>query len=86
MYSYRRNPRLDHLVTWIANLFNSQKGVKLPCGHVILDNTFPYGTIPMVVRSAEPPFQTATMEYFDREVKLKVLELWQDKELECFFL
>ena len=76
--------RLDHLVTWIANLFNSQKGVKLPCGHVIPDNTFPmerYNGCPF----CGTPFQTATTEYFGQGSKLKVLELWQDKELNAFF-
>ena len=66
--------RLDHLVTWIANLFNSQKGVKLPCGHVIPDNTFPmerYNGCPF----CGTPFQTATTEYFGQGSKLKVLEL-----------
>ena len=38
--------RLDHWITWLANMFNSKKGVKLSCGHVIPDNT-------TVVRSAE---------------------------------
>ena len=76
--------RLDHLVTWIANLFNSQKGLKLPCGHVIPDNTFPmerYNGCPF----CGTPFQTATTEYFGQGSKLKVLELWQDKELNAFF-
>ena len=27
--------RLDHWITWLANMFNSKKGVKLSCGHVI---------------------------------------------------
>lgn len=76
--------QLDHLITWIANLFGSQRGVKLPCGHLIPDNTFPlerYNGCPF----CGTPFQTATTQYFGQGSKLKVLELWQDKELNAFF-
>lgn len=76
--------RLDHLITWIANIFNSKKGVKLPCGHVIPDNTFPlerYNGCPF----CGTPFETSTTEYFGQGSKLKVLELWREKELNAFF-
>ncbi|WP_294470446.1 hypothetical protein [uncultured Bacteroides sp.] len=76
--------RLDHLITWIANIFNSKKGVKLPCGHVIPDNTFPlerYNGCPF----CGTPFETSTTEYFGQGSKLKVLELWREKELNVFF-
>lgn len=76
--------QLDHLITWIANLFGSQRGVRLPCGHLIPDNTFPlerYNGCPF----CGTPFQTATTQYFGQGSKLKVLELWQDKELNAFF-
>lgn len=76
--------RLDHLITWIANIFNSKKGVKLPCGHVIPDNTFPlerYNGCPF----CGTPFKTSTTEYFGQGSKLKVLELWREKELNAFF-
>lgn len=75
---------LDHLITWIANIFNSKKGVKLPCGHVIPDNTFPlerYNGCPF----CGTPFKTSTTEYFGQGSKLKVLELWREKELNAFF-
>lgn len=36
-----RETHLDHLVTWITNPFNSQKGVELPCGRTIPDSIFP---------------------------------------------
>lgn len=75
---------LDHLITWIANIFNSKKGVKLPCGHVIPDNTFPlerYNGCPF----CGTPFETSTTEYFGQGSKLKVLELWREKELNAFF-
>lgn len=76
--------RLDHLITWIANIFNSKKGVKLPCGHVIPDNTFSlerYNGCPF----CGTPFETSTTEYFGQGSKLKVLELWREKELNAFF-
>ena len=76
--------RLDHWITWLANMFNSKKGVKLPCGHVIPDNTFPlerYNGCPF----CGTPFETASTEYFGQASKLKVLELWQEKELNVFF-
>lgn len=76
--------QLDHLITWITNLFQIKKGVKLPCGHIIPDNTFPlerYNGCPF----CGTPFETASTEYFGQGSKLKVLELWQTAELEGFF-
>lgn len=76
--------RLDHLITWIANIFNTKKGVTLPCGHLIPENTFPlerYNGCPF----CGTPFETATTEYFGQGSKLKVLNLWQDKDLNAFF-
>ena len=77
--------RLDHWITWLANMFNSKKGVKLSCGHVIPDNTFPlerYNGCPF----CGTPFETASTEYFGQKAsKLKMLELWQEKELNVFF-
>ena len=65
-------------------MFNSKNGVKLSCGHVIPDNTFPlerYNGCPF----CGTPFETASTEYFGQASKLKVLELWQEKELNVFF-
>lgn len=76
--------QLDHLITWITNLFQIKKEVKLPCGHIIPDNTFPlerYNGCPF----CGTPFETASTEYFGQGSKLKVLELWQTAELEGFF-
>lgn len=76
---------LDHLITWIANLFGSKNGVKLPCGHLIPENTFPlerYNGCPF----CGTPFRTATTPYFGQGSKLKVFELWQDKQLNAFYL
>ena len=75
--------QLDHLITWITNLFQIKKGVKLACGHIIPDNTFPlerYNGCPF----CGMPFETANTEYFGQGSKLKVLELWQTAELEGF--
>lgn len=77
--------RLDHLITWLANVFNSKKGVRLPCGHLIPDNTFPlerYNGCPF----CGTPFQTASIENYGQGSKLKVLELWREKDLENFFI
>ena len=60
--------RLDHWITWLANMFNSKKGVKLSCGHVIPDNTFPlerYNGCPF----CGTPFETASTEYFGQASK-----------------
>ena len=62
--------RLDHWITWLANMFNSKKGVKLSCGHVIPDNTFPlerYNGCPF----CGTPFETASTEYFGQASKLE---------------
>ena len=64
--------------------WDSKKGVKLSCGHVIPDNTFPlerYNGCPF----CGTPFETASTEYFGQASKLKMLELWQEKELNVFF-
>lgn len=76
--------RLDHLITWIANVFNSQKGLKLACGHLVPDNTFPlerYNGCPF----CGTPFETASLENFGQGSKLKVLELWREEDLGVFF-
>ena len=76
--------QLDHLITWITNLFQIKKGTKLACGHVIPDNTFPlerYNGCPF----CGTPFEAARTEYFGQGSKLKILELWQVAELESFF-
>jgi len=49
-----------------------------------MDNTFPlerYNGCPF----CGTPFETASTEYFGQASKLKVLELWQEKELNVFF-
>lgn len=76
--------QFDHWITWIANLFQIKNGVKLPCGHIIPDNTFPlerYNGCPF----CGTPFETARTEYFGQGSKLKLLELWQCTEMEGFF-
>ena len=51
---------------------------------MIPDNTFPlerYNGCPF----CGTPFETASTEYFGQASKLKMLELWQEKELNVFF-
>ena len=69
--------RLDHIVTLFANIFKSNKGTRLQCGHLIPDNTFPlerYNGCPF----CGTPFQLAKIENFGQGSKLKVLELWTE--------
>ena len=33
--------RLDHIATWVANIFKWKVGKTLPCGHIIPEGTFP---------------------------------------------
>ncbi|WP_118974181.1 hypothetical protein [Taibaiella koreensis] len=75
--------RADHLVTYFANMFKA-KGTAMPCGHVIPSNTFPlerYNGCPF----CGTPFIFGEIEDYGQGSKLKVLELWQDKELQDFY-
>lgn len=74
----------DHWITFFANVFNDKKGKILACGHLIPENTFPlerYNGCPF----CGTPFQFSGIESFGAGSKMKVLELWTDKELEKYF-
>lgn len=76
---------LDHMVTWFANLFKSSNGITLQCGHIIPNGTFPlerYNGCPF----CGTPFEFGEIENFGQGSKLKVLELWSEKELNDFFV
>lgn len=70
---------VDHLLTWLANIFPSQ-GTRLPCGHVIPPNTFPlerYTGCPF----CGTPFELHTLELHGQGSKLKVLTLYCEADL-----
>lgn len=73
----------DHLMTLWANLFKV-KGTAMPCGHIIPANSFPlerYNGCPF----CGTPFVFGDIETYGQASKLKVLELWQEKELQSFY-
>lgn len=75
--------RLDHIITLFANIFKTQKGTTLQCGHVIPINTFPlerYNGCPF----CGTPFRFGEIEYKGQSSKLKILELWTEKDLKLF--
>ena len=79
----------DHFATFIANLLPEEErrqisGTTLPCGHFIPDGTFPlerYNGCPF----CGTPFRTANFNYKGQGSKLRLLELWGDKQMEAFF-
>lgn len=76
--------RLDHTITLFANAIKSNKGLRLQCGHLIPENTFPmerYNGCPF----CGTPFQLAKIENFSQGSKLKVLELWTEDDLAKYF-
>lgn len=76
--------KLDHVITLFANIFKSDKGMRLQCGHLIPENTFPmerYNGCPF----CGTPFQLGKIENFGQGSKLKVLELWTEDDLAKYF-
>ena len=76
--------RLDHIITLFANIFKSDKGMRLQCGHLIPENTFPmerYNGCPF----CGTPFQLDKIENSGQGSKLKVLELWTEDDLTKYF-
>lgn len=75
---------VDHIITYFANLFPTA-GTRLSCGHIIPPDTFPlerYNGCPF----CGMPFVMGAMENYGQGSKLKVLELWQEKEAEAYFI
>ncbi|WP_205511607.1 hypothetical protein [Longitalea arenae] len=65
---------IDHIVTFFSNIFKS-KGTRLPCGHIIPDNTFPlqrYNGCPF----CGTPFTFGAIENYKQGSEQKILELW----------
>ncbi|WP_456313098.1 hypothetical protein [Pseudomonas shirazensis] len=75
---------LDHVVTYFWNVLNIKRGTTLQFGHIIPDNTFPlerYNGCPF----CGTPFEFGKIENFGQGSKLKVLDLWSEKELQDFY-
>ena len=75
----------DHVATFFANVFQTKNGRTLQCGHIIPDNTFPlerYNGCPF----CGTPFEFGKIEKFGQGSKLKVLELWSEKDLNDFYI
>jgi hypothetical protein len=75
---------LDHVVTYFWNVLNIKRGTTLQCGHIIPDNTFPlekYNGCPF----CGTPFEFGKLENIGQGSKLKVLDVWSEKELEDFY-
>ncbi|WP_269236980.1 hypothetical protein [Flavobacterium flavigenum] len=76
---------LDHILTFFGNTFRMTGGTTLQCGHIIPDNTFPlerYNGCPF----CGTPFEFGKLEKIGQGSKLKVLELWNEKELQDFYI
>ncbi len=72
----------DHVLTFFGHVFG-WGGTTLACGH-----TIPYGTFPLERYNGCPfcgtPFVTGTPVHTGQGSKLKVLELWTEKEADAF--
>ena len=76
---------VDHVITFFANVFKTNSGTKLQCGHTIPNNTFPlerYNGCPF----CGTPFQFGTIQHYGQGSKLKVLDLWTEKHLSDYFV
>lgn len=76
---------IDHIVTYLANIFKSNNGKTLPCGHLIPENTFPlerYNGCPFCGK----PFEFGELEFSGQASKLKVLDLWSELEMQAFYI
>lgn len=75
----------DHIETFFANVFQTNNGTTLQCGHIIPDNTFPlerYNGCPF----CGTPFEFGKIENYGQGSKLKMLELWSEKDLNEFYI
>ncbi|WP_264530813.1 hypothetical protein [Flavobacterium sp. N502540] len=76
---------LDHIITYFGNVFKTKNGTTLSCGHIIPDNTFPlerYNGCPF----CGTPFEFGKIEKMGQGSKLKMLELWSEKDLNDFYI
>lgn len=71
---------IDHIITWFTNVFQSNKGTQLPCGHIIPDNTFPLERY-NGCSFCGTQFELDKLDYHSGQNKLKVLRLWTEEDL-----
>ncbi|MCU0326410.1 MAG: hypothetical protein MUF45_14335 [Spirosomaceae bacterium] len=72
----------DHIITFFTNVFGG-KGTALACGHTIPANTFPlerYNGCPF----CGTLFEFGKIENYGQGSKKKLLELWNEADLEAF--
>jgi hypothetical protein len=77
--------RLDHIATWVANIFKWNVGKKLPCGHIIPEDTFPlerYNGCPF----CGTPFEFEKLELKNQGTTKAVLELWTEEDAKKFLV
>ena len=79
---------IDHLITAFANFIGKGEiriaGVRLPCGHLIPDGTFPmdrYNGCPF----CGTPFETSVEVFKNQTSQRKVLTLWTLDDVQKFF-
>jgi hypothetical protein len=73
---------IDHIITYFSNIFKS-KGTALPCGHIIPASTFPldrYNGCPF----CGTPFEFGAIEHYKQGSEQKILELWDEQDLNIF--
>ena len=77
--------RLDHIATWVANIFKWNVGKTLPCGHIIPEGTFPlerYNGCPF----CGTPFEFEKLELKEQGSAKTILELWKEEDTKQFLL
>lgn len=75
---------VDHIVTFFANVFQMKNsGVRLQCGHIIPNGTFPlerYNGCPF----CGTPFELSNLVHYSQGSKKKVLTLWTETDATAF--
>lgn len=77
--------RLDHIATWVANIFKWNVGKTLQCGHIIPEGTFPlerYNGCPF----CGTPFELEKLALKSQGSKNVVLELWTEDNARNFLV
>lgn len=77
--------RIDHIATWIVNIFKWNVGETLPCGHIIPEGTFPlerYNGCPF----CGTPFLFDQLELKSQGSGKLVLELWTEENAKEFLI
>jgi hypothetical protein len=77
--------RIDHIATWVVNLFKWSVGKTLPCSHIIPEGTFPlerYNGCPF----CGTPFEFEKLELKNQDSKKLVLELWTEENAKNFLI